>query len=57
MKKIEHFKKFGIEFKGFIVKECYEFYHVQITEWIGKGYPHLKYYIKKSEYESFVHER
>lgn len=43
--------KYGIEFKGTIVSfnEKLQKYRIRITEWIGKGYPHLEYHLTEEE--------
>lgn len=45
-----HYKSL-IEFKGIVQKydlRC-DKYQIKIFEWIGKGYPHLYYYLSKKE--------
>ena len=45
-----HFKK-GIEFKGTVVSydEKIQKFKIKIDEWIGKGYPHLIYWLTEEE--------
>ena len=45
-----HYKKL-IEFKGEVIsfdKQTNK-YKIKVTEWIGKGYPHLFYYLSEEE--------
>lgn len=49
-----HYKHLGIEFKGIFLKEIHNKYQIQVTEWIGKGYPRLIYYLTKEEYENSI---
>lgn len=48
-----HYKHMGIEFKGIFLKEVYGKYKIQVTEWIGEGYPHLYYYLTKEEFDKY----
>lgn len=40
-----------IEFKGEVLyfDEVLQKYKIKVTEWLGRGYPHLVYYLTKEE--------
>lgn len=48
-----HYKHLGIEFKGIFLKEIYGKYQIQVTQWMGKGYPHKYYYLTKEEFDKY----
>lgn len=34
-----------VEFTGVIVAVVYDHYKIKVKEWLGKGYPHLIFYL------------
>ena len=49
-----HYKYLGIEFKGIFLKDVFGKYKIQVTEWIGEGYPHQYYYLTNEQYENSI---
>lgn len=47
--------KCGIKFKGEVVSfdKSIQKFKIKVTEWIGKGYPHLNYWLTEEEINKY----